>query len=67
MGIAETISNGFRAVAEYFGWAKQREVDKNAAPISKAAAAAKAQGQEDEITKHVKDGNVDEVRKDIAE
>lgn len=66
MGILSVIGNGLRAFAEYMGWAKQRDGEKNSPAMQQAAAAKQLQAQEDAITKHVADGDLDAIRKDDA-
>ncbi len=61
------ISQVFRAVAEVFGWARQREAEKNTPEIQAAARASQAQTQKDAMTKAVADRNVQQVRKYLAE
>lgn len=61
------ISNGFKAVAGYFGWAKSRTEEANAPDIKAAAEAKQEQKQIDGINQDVATGNINEIRKDIAE
>lgn len=60
------ISNLLSAIANYFGWAKQRDSEKNSPAMQQAAAAKQLQAEEDAITKHVVDGDLDAIRKDDA-
>jgi division protein CdvB (Snf7/Vps24/ESCRT-III family) len=67
MGITEAIAQGFRAVAEYFGWARERTLEKNREDVVKGAVASDEQRAVDKTAKAVADDDVAEIRRELAE
>jgi hypothetical protein len=65
--ILSLISNFFSAGASYFGYAKQRDAEKNAPAIQQAANAAQEQSQADKTNKAIAASDTDELRKELAE
>ena len=65
--IIALLGGAVKAVASYFGWAQQRDAEKNTAPIRQAADSKQEQQQLDSIQQDVAKGNIDEIRKDLAE
>ena len=62
-----TVGDFFKAVAEFFGWRKQRDANLNAADVKTAA---KGQNEADAVAKTenaLAKGNLDEIRKESAE
>jgi hypothetical protein len=66
MGIVEAISNGFRAVAEVFGWAKSRSETKNKENVQQAAQAKQAAERKADIEKAVQNEDVEATRRNIS-
>lgn len=67
MGITEAIAQGFRAVAEYFGWARQRSEQKNREDVVKGKSAVEEQAAVDKSAKAVAQDDEAEIRKELAE
>ena len=67
MDIIAMISNAARATAEMFGFAKQRDAEKNAPDVKAAAIAKQVQTELDEINRTVADRNAAQMQKDLAE
>ena len=65
--ILSTLSNLFSAVAGWFGYARQRDAEKNAPDIKAAAIAKQSQEQTDEINKTVAKGDLEKERELGAE
>lgn len=63
----ETVTAFFQSIAQVFGFVNKRTDLKNAADVKAAAIATDEQKQIDQINKDVADGDVDAMRKDIAE
>lgn len=61
------ISNFFSAVGAALGLVKQRDAEKNAADVKAAAVAVDEQKASDAETKAVSGGDLEQVRKDLAE
>lgn len=57
----------FQSVAAYFGFAKQRDAEKNAPDVKAAAIGKQEQAQVDKTNKAVADGDLDAIRKQAAE
>lgn len=64
MDIIEMISNVGLAIAKVFGYAQQRDGEKNAPAMQQAAAAKQLQAEEDQVTKDVANGDINAIRKD---
>lgn len=58
------ISNVGLAIAKVFGYAQQRDGEKNAPAMQQAAAAKQLQAEEDQVTKDVANGDINAIRKD---
>lgn len=67
MGILEAITAGFKAVAKVFGYAQQRDQEKNTAPVQQGAEAVQEQKAQDAVNTAIKNKDTDEIRKDLAE
>lgn len=67
MGIIDCITAGFKAVAAIFGFAQQRDAEKNTAPMQAAAASQQEQSQQDAEAKATADKNLATSRKELAE
>lgn len=67
MGITEAIAQGFRAIAEYFGWARQRSQEANREDVLKGQTAQNEVSQEDELAKAVARRDVEAIRKELSE
>ena len=65
MGTA--IGNIFRAIAEFCGLVKQRDAEKNAAPVIQAKTAQDAVNADAVTDEAIKNKNLDELRKESAE
>lgn len=67
MGIIEAIGNGLKAFAAFFGY-QQKKLELNNAPAMQARAAGETDQQiKDGAAKAVADGDLDKIRKDLAE
>ena len=67
MSFLSGIGNFFKSLAAVFGYAQQRDYEKNA-PEMKAAAAGRTDQQiKDDAAKAIADGNTAEIEKGIAE
>lgn len=64
--IITAISNAFLAVANYFGWARQRSEVKNSPAMQQARSAQNEQSEHDRINKNIASGNAEEQAKDIS-
>lgn len=64
MDIIAMISNVGLAIAKVFGYAQQRDGEKNAPAMQQAAAAKQLQAEEDQVTKDVANGDINAIRKD---
>ncbi len=67
MGILEAITAGLQAVAKVFGYAQQRDAEKNTAPMQQGAEAVQEQKADDAVNEAIKNKDVDQIRKDLAE
>ena len=66
-GITTLIGNIASAAASVFGFAKQRDTEKNAAPIVAGKERQKEQQATDGINASIAKGDVSQIRKDLAE
>lgn len=66
-GLLTSIGAGFKAIAAFFGYAQQRDAEKNAPAMQARAAGATDQQIKDAAAKSIAAGNVEEIRKDLAE
>lgn len=62
-----TIGNIFRAISEFCGLVKQRDAEKNAAPIVQAKTAQGAVDADAITDEAIKSKDLDELRKESAE
>ena len=63
----ETVGAFFKAIAEIFGWRRQRDANQNAADVKTAA---KGQNEADAVAKTenaIAKGDINELRKESAE
>lgn len=67
MDIISLISNAFGAVQEFFGFARQRDAEKNAPEVQAAAAAQKELDAEDKTKKAIAKEDLDEERRELSE
>ena len=67
MGIIDAITAGFTAIAKIFGFAQQRDAEKNAAPVQAAAAAQKEQDEQDAEKKATAAQDLAKSREELAE
>jgi hypothetical protein len=65
--IFATLTSAFQAIAGYFGWAKQRDAEKNAPDVKAAAVARQEQQQVDQTNKAVAQKDAEQIRKELAE
>jgi hypothetical protein len=63
----DAISNFFRAAAEFLGWSRQRDAEKNAADVKAGQAARDEQAEVDAETKATADHDADRTRSEISE
>ncbi len=67
MGIAESIGQFFRAIAEMFGY-KSKKLDlKNQAPVVQSKVAKQTQAQKNEVSDIVEKGDIEKVREKFSE
>lgn len=66
-GIIEAIGNLFGAIKSVFGFAEQRETEKNAPDVQAAAAAQNEQNAQDKTRAAIAGGDIDEERRELAE
>jgi len=67
MGIVEAISNVAAAIKSFFGFATQKDSEKNAAPIVQSKEANAEAKAVDKSREAIKDNDLDEIRKEAAE
>lgn len=61
------LTAAFTAIGNIFGWSKQRSEEKNREDVVKGAESVQEQVLEDKAVKAVATGDVDEIRKELAE
>lgn len=67
MDFTALISNAFAAIGQLFGFARQRDSEKNAPAVQAAAAAQKEQNAQDKTKAALAKGDLDEIRKELSE
>ncbi len=67
MGIIALISNLLAAVKAAFGFATQRDAERNAPNVQAAAEAQKEQSAEDVTKKAIADKDIEEERRELSE
>jgi len=67
MDFVGLIKSGFQLVANWLGFAKQRDGEKNAPDMKAAALAKDEQAARDKTRKAISEGNIDEERRELAE
>lgn len=65
--IMAAITSALTAVAEVFGYARDRQKLKNTEPMVKAKAARTEQQEQDKTKKAIANEDLDEIRKQLAE
>jgi len=63
----EGFSNFFRAIAEYFGWKRQRDAERNAPNVRAAKIAEGEQAEVDAEIKATADRDVAKTREELSE
>jgi len=61
------ITAAFQAIANVFGWSKQRSEEKNREDVVKGKVAADENAQQDALAKAVARKDVDAIRKELSE
>jgi len=67
MDIVAMIQAVAGAVGRVFGWAQQRDTEKNQAPIVAGKMRVQDQSAVDRVNVEIKKGDIDAIRKDLAE
>ena len=67
MGLFASIAAGLKAIAAIFGYAQQRDAEKNSAAMQANAAAKTEQTMKDAAAKAIADRNAEEIRRRLAE
>jgi len=67
MGFLSLISNAFAAIGQVFGFARQRDEEKNSPAVQAAAAAQKEQNAEDQTRAALAKADLNEIRKELSE
>lgn len=67
MDVIATVRAGFEAAKAYFGYATTRTEEKNREGVVKGAEAAAEQALQDKAAKAVANGDIEEIRKELAE
>ena len=67
MNFLELISNALGAVKEFFGYARQRDTEKNTPQMLQAKEAAEETRANDQTREAIAKGDLDELRKEAAE
>lgn len=67
MDVVAMVTQVARSIAAYFGYAQQRDGERNAPDVKAAAIQTQEQKDIDRIRNNVAQGNLNEIRKDDAE